>query len=90
MLEVTEGAKDLLRDIWLEETDDPEFGLRLTMEAAGQLALVLSKEELGDHVVEHEGVKVLLVASELTPMVDGITFDVRDSADGPKLVAKRE
>jgi len=89
MLEVTEGAKDLLRDIWLEETDDREFGLRLTMEASGQPGLVLGKEEPGDEVVEHQGVKVLLVESELVPVLEGSTLDVVDSAYGSNLVLNR-
>jgi len=88
MLEVTKGAKDLLRDILLRETDDPESGLRLVMDESGRLGLVLGKEEPGDQVVEHEGVKALLAASKLAPMVGGITLDVQDSAEGPKLVVK--
>jgi len=89
MLTVTENAKELLRGILRREAYAPESGLRLVTEPSGQLNLVLSEERGGDEVVEHEGVKVLLVASELAPMVDGITLDVQDSGEGPKLVVKR-
>ena len=84
MLKVTEGAKELLRETLLGETDDPEIGLRLLREESGQLRLKLDKEELGDQVVEYEGVNVLLVKSELAAELEGITLDVQDNADGVK------
>lgn len=89
MLTVTQSAKELLKDKLVAHTDDPETGLRLTVEA-GQLGLVLDREQEGDQVVEHEAAKVLLVAPELAPVVDGITLDVQDTAEGPKLVVSRE
>lgn len=90
MLTVTENAKQLLKETLLAHTDDPESGLRLTLDPPGRLGLVLSTEGYGDQVVEHEGAKVLLVAPELAPVVDGITLDVQDTADGPKLVITKE
>ena len=90
MLTVTEGAKQLLKETLLAHTDDPEIGLRLSLKAPGQLGIVLDREEEGDQVVEHEGAKVLLVAPELAPVVDGGTLDVQDTADGPKLAVFRE
>ena len=84
MVEVTEGAKELLREVLLGETDDPETSLRLVRAESGQLTLLLGKEELGDQVVEHEGVKILLVESELVPALEGIILDVQDNADGTK------
>lgn len=90
MLTATESAKEQLKETLLANTDDPEIGLRLTLEPGGQLGLVLGREQEGDQVVEHEGAKVLLVASELAPAVDGVTLGVQDTADGPKLVVSRE
>ena len=90
MLTVTESAKELLKDKLVAHTDDPEIGLRLELEPPGQLGIVLDREAEGDQVVEHEGAKVLLVASELAPAVDGITLDVQDTADGPQLVVSKE
>lgn len=92
MLTVTESAKELLTETLLANTDDPEISLRLTLltlEPPGQLGLVLDREAEGDQVVEHEGAKVLLVASELAAVMDGITLDVQDTADGPKLVVSK-
>jgi Fe-S cluster assembly iron-binding protein IscA len=90
MLTVTESAKQLLKETLQAHTDDTEMGLRLVSGPPGQLGLVLGREGYGDQIVEHEGAKVLLVAPELAPVVDGITLDVQDTADGPKLVVTRE
>lgn len=86
MLTVTESAKQLLKETLSAHTDDPEIGLRLEVKPPGQLGIVLDRGAEGDQVVEHEGAKVLLVASELAPAVDGVTLDIQDTADGPKLV----
>jgi len=88
MLTVTDIAKQHLKATLLAHTDDPEIGLRLELKPPGQLGLVLDREVEGDQIVEHEGSKVLLVRDELAPFVDGITLDVRETADGPKLVIK--
>jgi len=89
MLTVTDSAKQLLKETLSAHTDDPEIGLRLELKPPGQLGIVLDREAEGDQVVEHEGTKVLLVAPELAPAVDGITLDVQDTADGPKLVVSK-
>lgn len=89
MLTVTNGAKQLLLEALLANTDDPEVGLRLALGPGGQLALVLDKEAEGDQVVEHQGSKVLLVGAELAFIVDGVTIDVRDTEDGPRLIVLR-
>ncbi len=90
MLTVTDGAKRELKKTLSAHTDDPEVSLRLELKPTGQLGLVLDREEKGDQVVEHEETKILLVASELVPAVEGITLDVQDTADGPKLVISKE
>ncbi len=90
MLTVTEGAKQLLKETLLAHSDDPEAGLRLSMKPPGQFGIELDWEVEGDQVVEHEGSKVLLVASELAPVVDGVTLDVQDTPDGPKLVISKQ
>ena len=89
MLTVTEGAKQLLKGILTAHSDDPEMGVRLTSDPQGQLGLVLDKEQPDDQVVEHQGVKALLVASELAPALEEVTLDVQDTDDGPKLVVHR-
>jgi len=90
MLTVTEGAKQLLKEILTAHSDDPEMGVRLASDPQGQLGLVLGEEQPGDHVVEHQESKVLLVASELAPRLEEVTLDVEDTDDGPKLVVQKE
>jgi Fe-S cluster assembly iron-binding protein IscA len=90
MLTVTEDAKQYLKDTLQAHTDDTEMGLRLVSGPPGRLGLTLDREGYGDQIVEHEGAKVLLVAPELAPMVDGITLDVQDTANGPKLIVTKE
>ena len=90
MLTVTEGAKQLLKEILTAHSDDPEMGVRLASDPQGQLGLVLGEEQPGDHVVEHQESKVLLVASELASTLKEVTLDVEDTDDGPKLVVQKE
>ena len=89
MLTATESAKSLLKEILTAHSDDPEMGVRLASDPQGQLGLVLGKEQPGDQVVEHQESKVLLVASELALGLEEVTLDVEDTADGPKLVCKK-
>ena len=89
MVTVTESAKGLLKEILTAHSDDPKMGVRLASDPQGQLGIVLGKEEPGDLVVEYQGVKALLVASELAPALEEVTLDVEDTDDGPKLAVHR-
>ena len=40
--------------------------------------------------LEYEGAKALLVASKLAPVVEGVTLNVQDTPEGPKLVISKE
>ena len=90
MLTVTEGAKQLLKGILTSHSDDPEVAVRLSFNPPSEFGIVLDREAEGDQVVEHQGSKVLLVASELVPVVEGITLDVQDTPEGPKLTMSKE
>ena len=90
MVTVTEAAKQELRKKLLAHTDEPDVGIRLQSDASGQLGLVPGRESQGDQVVEHEGTKVLLIAPELAATLKGITLDVQETAEGSKLVIRKE
>ena len=90
MLTVTESARQILKETLTVHSNDPEIGLRLSLKPPGILGIVLDKEAEGDEVVEHEGAKVLLVSSELAPLVDGNTLDTQDTPDGPQLTMFQE
>jgi Fe-S cluster assembly iron-binding protein IscA len=85
MLTVTEGAKQLLKETLREHSDDPETGIRLSVNEGGQFGIALDTESEGDQVVEHDGDKVLLVAPELSTVLEGKTLDVRDTEEGKEL-----
>lgn len=90
MLTVTESAKRLLKGTLAAHSDDPEVALRLSFNPPGEFGIVLDREAEGDQVVEHEDTKILLVASELAPVVEGVALDVEDTAEGAKLVIRKE
>jgi Fe-S cluster assembly iron-binding protein IscA len=90
MLTVTEGAKQLLKEILTTHSDDPDMGVRLTLKPPGQLGIILDSEAEDDQVIEHEGSKVLLVAPELESALEEVTLDVEDTDEGRKLTVRKE
>jgi len=90
MLKVTESAKRVLKKILSAKVDNPQAVLRLTASKPDKLALGIDIEMLGDQVVEYEGSKVLVVEQGLATRLKGVTLDVEDTPDGPKLSVLRE
>ena len=90
MLIVTENAKQQLKSMLLNHNDDPEIGLRLTVEPPQKFGLVLGREGMGDHVVQYEGAKVLLVTPELLTLLNEATIDAEVTPEGAKLVISRQ
>jgi len=85
MIAVTERAKDVLSTLIAENGPTPEAILRLTYSGPNELTLMFDTEKPGDHVVEHNEGKVLLVDDELSPQVAGLTMDLDESPSGPAL-----
>jgi len=85
MLTVTEGAKQHLKKALLSGTDDPDLGIRLTVDASGEYGVALDRETVDDYVVEHEGSKVLLMAHEVAEQLAELTLDTHDTPEGAKL-----
>jgi len=90
LLTVTDSAKEQLKETLLGNTDDPEIGIRLRLGPGRQFGLVLDREAEGDQIVEHDGLKVLLVGQELATILELVTLDVQDTPDGPKLIVVKE
>lgn len=86
MLTVTEQAKEELRAVLSDSGEGPAVSLRLVARAPGQFGLVPDEEKEGDQVVEHEGLKVLLIDAELSALLGGVTIDCREGSEGPQLV----
>ena len=85
MIGVTELAKQELKRMLSDKVDNPLAGWRLTLGDEGRLQLAMDVEMHGDHVVEHEGSKVLMVEPLLAESLEGETIDVVDTPEGPKL-----
>lgn len=90
MINITERAKEELKRVWSANVNDPQVGFRLTPVEIGQYSLVPDREKEGDHVVEHEGAKVLLVDEKLIRILEGVTVDYRETSSGPCLVVSEQ
>ncbi len=91
MVTVTELAKEELKNILSAAgMSDPEVGLRLAPAATGQFGLMTNKEQEGDQVVEHGDSKVLMIGTELTDTLEGVTIDCQDTAEGSRLVMSKD
>ena len=85
MLTVTVTAKEKLKESLQERTTDPEEAIRLIPDPSNpnRLQFTLDKEKEGDHVVEsEEGRKVLLVAPDLAPALGEMVMDYQETPEG--------
>lgn len=85
MVNVTERAKDVLRKKLTACGAGPEEGLRLYPRPNGSFLLSIGTELSGDQMVEHLGLKILLIGIEYFNMLDGAIRDCRQTKDGPVL-----
>ena len=90
MLNVTERAKQELKRILSSKVDHQLAALRLVATSAGEFGLSIDMEAECDQVVEHAGSKVLLVEDRLATRLEGVTFDVEHTPEGPNLVLFKE
>lgn len=89
-MQVTESAKQELKNILSAKVDEPTAGLRLNVSSPGEFGLSIDVEEAGDQVFEHEGLKVLLVEQGLATSLEGVTIDFQDTSEGSRLVIFKE
>lgn len=90
MIAVTENAKVVLKEILSFHSEDPNMGLRVLVDPENQMKMELAEVEPGDQIVEHEGSKVLLLASELAQAFEGFTLNAEDCDEGVKLVVRKD
>ena len=83
MLIVTPRAKEKLKESLLEEQImDPEVTFRITPvhSMPNRLGIALDKERKGDQVVKgKEGIKILLIRSDLFQELEGMILDYQGS-----------
>jgi len=90
MITVTERAKERLKNALLITVKEPEMGLRLETTSLGECGLYPDRERDGDHVIEHEGTKVLLLSERVSRLLEDATLDTSGPApQGTKLVIRR-
>jgi Fe-S cluster assembly iron-binding protein IscA len=86
MLEVTARAREKLQEALLEElTAVPQTTYRITPipSMPNRLGIALDKEKRGDQVVKSkEGMKVLLVQSDLAQELEGMVLDYQVTSHG--------
>lgn len=85
MLQVSERAKEVLKETLLSERQSDQEVFRL-QQSEDRLGLTLATAESGDVRYEHEGTLVMVAESELANALDGITIDCEDRSEGPALV----
>jgi Fe-S cluster assembly iron-binding protein IscA len=86
MVTVTASAAEKIRGDLQAAATDPEVAIRLipSPTAPNQIQMILDKEKEGDQVVESEGVKILLLDSEIAPALEGMVIDYEESPQGGK------
>ena len=86
MLEVTARAREKLQEALLgEQAAVPQTTYRITPipSMPNRLGIALDKEKRGDQVVKSkEGIKVLLVQSDLAQELEGMVLDYQATSSG--------
>jgi len=85
MLTVTTTAKEKFKEALQARETDPEIAIRIISSPSkpNQLELVLDKEKEGDQVVRtEEGRKVLLIGADLTPALEDVVIDYKETPEG--------
>jgi hypothetical protein len=90
MLFVTDQARDELKKLLVAKVDWPGARLRLMDRGEGRLGLGVDIESPGDIVLEHEGVRLLLVEAGLASRLDDVTLDVESRGCGAELVISKQ
>lgn len=86
MINITKRAKQELSKILAKKVDWPGARLRLMDRGQGKLGLGIDIEAPGDHIVEYEGIKVLIVEPELAINLKGVVLDIDDTPEGAELI----
>lgn len=88
MLNVTEGAVDVLSQILDENQIEEEQGLRLAQGNPGEFGLAVDGERDADQVVRKGLRPVLFVGEDVSTALDGATLDVMRGPEGVGLTLR--
>lgn len=88
MLEVSQSARELLKDI-LEANSETEGSiLRFSLDEKRKLGIIVASPDPNDEIIEHEGAKILALEEGLSDKLDGIVLDTEATTNGSQLVVK--
>ena len=90
MITVTTNAKERMKEA-LKHTNNPEAAIRIVPSSEpNQLQLVFDKEKEGDQVVAtEEGKKLLLIGTDLAPVLDEMVLDCQKTPEGEALTISK-
>jgi Fe-S cluster assembly iron-binding protein IscA len=89
MFTVTTSAEGKLKEALQESASEPEQAIRIMPSPSkpDQLALAVDEEREGDEVVkDQEGSKLLLIGTNVSPVLDGMTMDYQETPQGSSFV----
>ena len=86
MINITERACKELKRLLSQKVEWSFARLRLVDRGQEDLGLGIDVEMPGDHIVEYQGTKILVIEPELAKKVKDITLDVDDTPEGLELV----
>jgi len=86
MVNVTERAKDRLKELLTAKSDDPSVGFRLEQTRPGEFGVLPGRGRANDQVIEHQGAVVLLVGQEIAQTLEDTTIDYDESGPDSRLV----
>ena len=90
MINITERAKQALKQMLAANMDLSQGRLRLMDRGQGKLGLGFDIEMPGDKLVKYGGSTVLVIEGGLAANLKGVTLDVEDSDNGSILVIDYE
>ncbi len=91
MVTVTAQAAQKLREDLQTVTTEPEVGIRLILSPTipNQIEMVLEKSKEGDQVVESEGIKILLLDSQIAQLLEGMVIDYEENPQGGRFTISK-
>jgi Fe-S cluster assembly iron-binding protein IscA len=87
MVQVSEIAKDALHQE-IVETRERDSDVYRLLKDGNSFALELGNAEEGDVVISHQETAILAIPSDVANMLEGVTIDLQEDEEGPRLVLK--
>jgi len=89
LIQVTERARQALKDVQADIVSRPDVALRLAPTEQGQLSVFPDTVRTDDQVVEHDGQAVLFIQPDVAKTLAGSTVDFEDTVDGARFTLSR-